>query len=298
MQDNHAACHASPGAPTYRAVAALVLGAALWGTIWYPYRVLHAQGVGGVWALLLSEAVATSIAILVFRHHLSGMTARVRCGRLLWIALFAGICNVAFIVGTIKGEIMRVTLLLYLSPLWTVVLSRWLLNERLNRYGAAVIALALGGALVMLWHPEAGAPWPQGVADWLGLIAGVAYATYNVLVRKASDIAVPQKSFAALAGTLLVAGVLIPFGVEDAPTAISSASMLWLLATGAVLFALAPIVQYGLVRLSANRAVVILLSELIFAAITAWWLAGETMGPREWLGGSLIALAALASARM
>lgn len=298
MQDNQAACHSRPAQPAYGAVAALVLGAALWGGIWFPYRVLHAQGIGGVWALLLSEAVATALAAAVFRRHLAGMGAPGTRGVLLAIALFAGICNVAFIVGTIKGEIMRVTLLLYLSPLWTVVLSRWLLGERLNRYGATVIALALAGALVMLWHPEAGAPWPQGIADWLGLLAGIAYATYNVLVRKACAVAVPQKSFAALAGTLLVAGVLIPFGVEAAPAAISGGSLLWLLATGVVLFALAPIVQYGLVRLTANRAVVILLSELIFAAITAWWLAGETMGPREWLGGGLIALAALASARM
>jgi drug/metabolite transporter (DMT)-like permease len=57
-------------------------------------------------------------------------------------------------------------------------------------------------------------------------------------------------------------------------------------------------VQFGLTRIPAGRAVVILLSELVVAAIAAWWLADETMGPREWLGGALIVAASLISAKL
>lgn len=278
-----------------RAVAALVLGAAMWGSIWYPYRLLYGQGVGGLWALFLSEAVASVVCAAVFWRHLA-------CLRWSWtlagIGFFAGVCNVAFIVGLLKGEIMRVTLLLYLSPLWTVILSRWLLGERLNRHGVGVILLACSGALVMLWHAEMGVPWPKGLADWLGLIAGVAFATYNVLVRKAEAWPVPIKSLLALAGTVVVAGLLIPLGLEATPPAWTVSAITLLLVTGVVLFIMAPLVQYGLVRMPANRAIVILLSELVFAALTAWWLAGETMGLQEWIGGALIALAALMSSRM
>lgn len=295
MNETSGASSLSQTAEHARAVGALLLGAALWGCVWYPYRVLHAGGIGGVWALLLSECVATLVCALVFRREIAGISAS---GSLLIIGLLAGVCNVAFIVGTIHGEVMRVTLLMYLSPLWTVMLSRWLLGERLSRRGALVIGLALAGALVMLWHPAAGAPWPRGLGDWLGLLAGVTFASYNVAVRKACRVSVPLKSFAALAGTLLVAAVLAGFGVEPPPASLTPDSLGWIVGTGVVLFALAPIVQYGLVRLSANRAVVILLSELIFAALSSWWLVGETMGPREWVGGGLIALAALASSRM
>jgi drug/metabolite transporter (DMT)-like permease len=279
-----------------RAITALVIGAALWGSIWYPYRLLNEHGVGGLWALLLSECVATVVCVLVFRRHLGAL-------RWSWILLgigfFAGLCNVAFIIGMLKGEIMRVTLLLYLSPLWTVILARWLLGERLKLQGVGVIVLALAGALVMLWHPEVGAPWPHGLADWLGLISGIGFATYNVLVRKAEEWPVPVKSFASVAGTVVVAGVLIPFGLEPMPAIGGNVNVVGiLLATGIVLFIMAPVVQYGLVRLPANRAIVILLSELVFAALTSWWLAGEVMGLREWIGGGLIALAALLSSRV
>ncbi|HET6720074.1 MAG TPA: DMT family transporter [Rhodocyclaceae bacterium] len=278
-----------------RAAAALVLGAAMWGSIWYPFRLLDAQGVGGLWAMFLAEVVATLVCVVFFRRQLS-------CLRWSWvlvgIGFFAGLCNVAFIVGLLKGEVMRVTLLMYLSPLWTVMLARWLLGERLNRHGAAVIVLALAGALVMLWHPGFGAPWPSGPADWLGLLSGVAFATYNVLVRKAENWPVPVKSLVALGGTVVVAGLLLPLGIEATPVVWSGSVVTLLLVTGGVLFVMAPLVQYGLVRMPANRAIVILLSELVFAALTAWWLAGETMGVQEWIGGGLIALAAFKSSRM
>ena len=278
-----------------RAIASLVAGAALWGSIWYPYRLLNAQGFGGLWALALSESVATVVCLIVFWRHLPSLRWS---WMLVGIGFFAGLCNVAYIVGMLKGEIMRVTLLLYLSPLWTVTLSHWLLGERLNRHGVAVIVLALSGALVMLWHPAVGAPWPRSAADWLGLLSGIGYATYNVLVRKADQWPVPAKSFAALAGTVVVAGALIPLGLEPAPQVWNLYTIGILTLTGVVLFLMAPIVQYGLVRLPANRAIVILLSELVFAALTAWWLAGEVMGTQEWAGGALIALAALMSSRM
>ena len=51
--------------------------------------------------------------------------------------------------------------------------------------------------------------------------------------------------------------------------------------------------QYGLMRISATRAIVILVSELIFAAASAWWLADEVPGGREFIGSALIIAASL-----
>jgi drug/metabolite transporter (DMT)-like permease len=53
--------------------------------------------------------------------------------------------------------------------------------------------------------------------------------------------------------------------------------------------------QYGLSRLPANRAIVILLFELVIAALAAYLLAGEVLRPHEWIGGGLIVAASLAS---
>ncbi|MGZ5084256.1 MAG: EamA family transporter, partial [Usitatibacter sp.] len=66
----------------------------------------------------------------------------------------------------------------------------------------------------------------------------------------------------------------------------------------ASLVAMGLALQYGLSRTPANRAIVILLFELVVAAIAAHYLAGETMRAQDWLGGSLIVAASLAGGWM
>ena len=55
-------------------------------------------------------------------------------------------------------------------------------------------------------------------------------------------------------------------------------------------------VQYGVTQMSATRASVIFLFELVVAAVASYYLAHEVMTWNEWLGGSLIIAAALVAA--
>jgi drug/metabolite transporter (DMT)-like permease len=196
-----------------------------------------------------------------------------------------------------QGEVMRVLLLFYLAPLWTVLLARLILGERLTTGGSAVIALALAGAVVMLWHPESGAPWPAKDAEWLGLAAGFLFALSNVLIRRASHYSIELKSSAVFVGVVALGLALLPWQAHLPATAIGAGTWVLAIGVGLVLFAINPIVQYGLMRIAAGRAIVILLSELVVAAIASWLLADEAMGSREWLGGGLIVAASLNSAR-
>ena len=85
------------------------------------------------------------------------------------LILSAGWTNFGYVQAIIEGEVMRVLLLFYLAPLWTVFFAHFLLGERLNRFGYAVIVLSLTGAVVMLWQPNLGLPVPQNRAEWIGL---------------------------------------------------------------------------------------------------------------------------------
>ena len=69
-------------------------------------------------------------------------------------------------------------------------------------------------------------------------------------------------------------------------------------AIGLSLLVMSLMLQYGLSRLPANRAIVILLFELVVAAIAAHYLAGERLRAADWIGGALIASATLASGWM
>lgn len=278
------------------AIAGLLTGAVVWGLIWYPYRALEGMGVSGVVASIGTYAVALAGALLAFPRMLRGVRWD---WNLLWLSLAAGGCNLGYVVATVHGEVMRVLLLFYLSPLWTVLLARLLLGERLNGAGAGVIVLSAAGASVMLWQPEFGAPWPKNGAELIGLGAGFCFAVNNVLVRKTPHLPLELKCSAAFLGVALVGIAVLPFA--DASSAAPLAALdAWLMVgvVGLVLLTTNLAVQFGLTHTPANRAIVIFLSELVVAALSSWLLAGEAMGAKEWLGGAMIVAASLFSGRL
>jgi len=296
----------SQGSGNTPAVMALVISAALWGVSWYPYRLLAAEGIDGLWAVVATQLVATMLCLLVFGRRLLDL----RPGwALLVIGLLSGATNTGFVLGTLQGEVVRVTLLLYLAPLWTIFLSRWLLDERIDAAGAGVVALALTGAVVMLAPVEllsggGSAGTALSAADVLGLLAGLTYSGYNVAVRRAAHLSLAHKTFGASLGSVAVAVLALPVAATSvsawpATAALVSPSVWFLTSvTGGLLVLVAIFMQYGLMRLPANRAIVIMVSELVFAAASAWWLAGEHPGLREWIGGALILCASLLSSRV
>jgi drug/metabolite transporter (DMT)-like permease len=151
--------------------------------------------------------------------------------------------------------------------------------------------------MTMLWHPGLGFPWPSARAEWLGLAAGFLFALGNVLVRRLDGIGDAAKSIAIWAGVGLAAAAWLPASATSSLAAMQAAWSQWPIVAGigASLVAMGLALQYGLSRMPANRAIVILLFELVVAAVASWLLAGESLGTREWLGGLLIAGASLAS---
>ena len=110
----------------------------------------------------------------------------------------------------LEGNILRVLLLFYLSPLWATLMAWAILRERITRMGYASLAIAMGGALLMLWNPVLGAPWPQGKADWMALTAGFAFALSNtVITRKLHDVSIEAKVLSVWAGVSILALVMI-----------------------------------------------------------------------------------------
>ena len=179
---------------THLAVLSLFGSALIWGLIWYPYRLLRDAGIHGIVSSSVTCAIAFALGLLFFRRSFSRFTPS---WALLLLALSSGVCNLGYVLATLTGDVLRVLLLFYLAPLWTVLFAWILLGERLSRFGAYIIALSLAGALIMLWHPHIGLPVPRDSADWLGLGAGISFALFNVLSRQAADVSIEIKSMSA-----------------------------------------------------------------------------------------------------
>jgi drug/metabolite transporter (DMT)-like permease len=218
---------------------------------------------------------------------------------LVWIGVCSGLANIAYILGIIHGEVMRVLLLFYLAPLWTILFARALLNEKLSLRGYWVILLSILGAMTMLWQRGNVFPFPVSYGDWMGLLGGIMFALANVLARKDQQHNVQLKSLAIWLGVTLT-GFFATWRMESLPliSNISTDTWLLLLGLGLTIFFLSIILQYGLTHIPANQAIVIMLFELIVAAIASYFLTNEVMTPKEWIGGLMIVSASLFSAKI
>jgi drug/metabolite transporter (DMT)-like permease len=275
-------------------VISLLVTASMWGLVWYPLRLLEAQGLSGLWTSLVSYAAALLAGIGWLWH--SAPSWRTHGLVLALMALAVGWCNVAFVLAVLDGTVVRVLLLFYLSPLWALVLGWIMLGENPGRGGLLVFFVAIIGAVTMLWDPAIGLPWPRDRADWLAVSSGFAFAFANVLVRHMPSVSVQSKAAADWLGVALVAVTWILLVGEPLPQVAGS---VWL---GALLLGwfgfmiMTVLVVYGVTHMPVHRSAVILLFELVVGAVSALLLTDEQVLPQEWLGGGLIVLAAYLAA--
>jgi drug/metabolite transporter (DMT)-like permease len=279
-------------------IAGVLSGALVWGLIWYPYRMLQEAGISGSLATLITFLLAMACGVSWLPRLWRELPSVGWWGALLVVS--SGWSNFGYVLAMLHGDVMRVLLLFYLAPLWTVLLSYWLLGEKLNRYGYLVIALSVGGAVVMLWKPQHGWPLPQNLSEWLGLSAGLGFALSSVVSRRAKHMSLEAKSFSVWLGTAVLTVPLLWYqgGVIDQLATISATHWLVLALLGLVICTVSYAVQYGLTNLPSNRAMLLFLFELVVAAVTSYFLAGEAMGLRDWIGATLIVSASLFSGRL
>ncbi|TCW80334.1 EamA family transporter [Burkholderia sp. SRS-46] len=280
---------------------AILIGASVWGLIWYPLRILASLGMTGTAASALTSVVAFLFVIVARRSTIATL-------RWHWvlpgIAVTAGVTNLGFVWGTIHGEVLRVMLLFYLTPAWTAVYAHFLLRERLTWAGAGLAALSIGGAMLMLWSPKLGVPLPANPAEWAGLAAGLSFAMSNVLVIKASrelpDMRAEMRTATLFGGAAVFGAIAALF--EGLPAVPAGGNLgvvaLIVVGIGVTMASNNLLVQYGLARVPANRASIIMLFEIVITALSAWVFANELPSAREWAGGACIVLATLLSSRV
>jgi len=281
------------------AVFGLLFGACFWGVVWYPYRIMEEAGASGVALSFYSYVIAISIACLLFAKYWRSALSLPKS--IFWLSVFAGWANLSYVLAVLDGHVMRVILLFYLSPLWTLILAHFWLKERANLRGLTVIFIALLGASIMLYDTsgESGfLPIPRSESDWFALSSGMAFAVANVITRKSEHWSVLTKSYAVWLGVIVMSLICIPIFNETLPVPnyfdAKDWGILTLISLVLVIGTLAT--QYGVTNIAANRASVIFLFELVVAAIASYTLAGEVMTPNEWVGGVLIVVAAFVAA--
>ena len=272
---------------------ALLFNAMVWGLSWIAFKALHQHGLHPLWSTAIVYAGALA-ALLAWRP---GSVRSLRAHpHLLALVLAAGTTNVGFNWAVTVGDVVRVTLLFYLMPVWSVGLAWWLLGERPSRAALVRLALALAGLVLVLHRPGAAWPLPSGAADWLALLGGFCFALTNALLRRWRDTPRDARVLAMFGGGLLMSGTLVAAGLAgSAPAAPSLAWLPWALALTLAFLSGNFALQYGAARLPAQVTALIMLAEVVFASASAVLLGAATPTAWTWAGGALILLAALLS---
>ncbi|MCU0928642.1 MAG: DMT family transporter [Burkholderiaceae bacterium] len=276
---------------------ALTFNAFVWGVSWWPFRQLQDAGLHPLWATALIYALAAA-AIGAARP---GVWREIARHPALWVLVLAsGTTNAAFNWAVTIGDVVRVVLLFYLMPLWAVLLARVLLGERLEAAALGRVALALAGAMVVLWPEGGGWPLPRTLAEALGVLGGFAFALNNVMLRREARRSEAARAAAMFSGGVVVAGALAAAlalsGRIAPPPAPEPAWLAGAVALGALFVASNLALQYGAARLPAHTTAVIMLTEVLFASLSAVALGAGALAPQTLLGGALIVVAAALAA--
>ena len=278
------------------AAGALVINAFIWGVSWWPMRQLQGLGLHPLWTTALVYVVVLTGLLVFYRGSLKGFVAHPQ----LWLlAGAAGLTNVGFNWAVTVGDVVRVVLLFYLMPAWSVLVAWAVLGERPTAASLLRLVLAMAGVLIVLKAPEASWPVPQGLPDWLALMGGFSFALTNVMLSKLSHTPTGSRMLAMFAGGSVMAAGAALVGMSQhivpPPSLQGMASLLVIGLSLAFLISNAAL-QYGAARLVATTTALVMLTEILFASGSAALLGAAEFTPRIWLGGGLIVLAAALAA--
>ena len=281
-------------------ILALVFNAFVWGLSWWPFRALQADGLHPLWTTALMYVLALVCLLLV---RPGALRSTLQNPALWLLAVSSGLTNVAFNWAVTVGDVVRVVLLFYLMPAWSVLLAWKVLGERPTPFALVRLLLAFAGVGLVLLPTDvsvARLAANLSMADLLALAGGLFFALTNVTLRRLSHVPGDARMFAMFVGCAGMAALVASLGVATGVvTALPAPALPWMLLTlglaGAFLLGNYAL-QFGAARLAAGTTALVMLSEVVFASVSSMLLTDTTLQARTVAGGGLIMLAALLAA--
>jgi drug/metabolite transporter (DMT)-like permease len=186
--------------------------------------------------------------------------------------------------------VANATLLSNFAPIF-IALWMWVAHKaRFSRIFIVGMTLALVGA-VMLVGPNA-AGGEQGnklLGDVLGLSSAIFYAGYQLVVKNARS---AYSTARLMAWSTTVTGIaLLPFALWSPGAFLPAYAAGWLPLLALALVAQIggqTVIAYAFAHLPASLSSVSLLIQPLTAAVAAWLIFGEAIGPVQMAGGALL----------
>jgi len=217
---------------------------------------------------------------------------------LWWLFLGSGLTNLGFNWAVTLGDVVRVVLLFYTMPAWSVLFAWLLLDERPTRWSLLRLALALCGVALVLKTPEMDWPWPSSAMDYLALLGGASFALNNAMLKKLAHLPEADRMAGMFGGGMALTALAALAGAPSGLVVWPQDFTWWPYALGLAVLLLASnlSLQFGAARLAASTTALVMLSEIVFATLSSVALGASELSTRKLLGGLLIVLAAALAA--
>lgn len=277
------------------AVIALLAGAVAMGVS--PIFVRLAD-VGPFASAFWRVALAVPILWIWARSEASpgGIVAAWRAPAVWWAGVFFIGDLFFWHLAIMNTTVANATFLATMAPIWVVLGSGLFIGERVDRRTVVGLGLCVAGGAVLLGGSYTLAP-ERLIGDLYGVVTSFFFGAYFLAIRVArrtapSGVVIFGSTVITAAGLLVIAAALEPTMLPASLGGLAALAGLAFIshAGGQGLLA------FALGHLSAAFSSLVIFLEAVAAAIVAWIVLGEALGPVQASGGVLI-LAGIVVAR-
>jgi len=240
-------------------------------------------------------AALSSMAWLLYENHRTALLHQLRLRQvvlLLVLGLLAVPLNQwCFLAGVRLSTPANASLMYALTPVWTLLLSSALHQERLTALKLTGVLLAVGGVALVLWEE---APLPSSsttLGNWLLLLASWAWALYTVLSQRVAMQlgALKTTALSMVLGWMLYLPLWAALGAELGLELLSPSLVLELLYMGVVTSGIGYLLWVAaLQRLEASKVAVFATLQPVLTTLAAIPLFGFVPSLPFLLGGMAI----------
>ncbi len=211
-----------------------------------------------------------------------------------WLALIAAGVFFALDLGVwhfsiLYTSVANSTLLANLAPIF-VTLAGWLVwKQSVTRMFLAGMFVAIAGMFVLV-GPNFSLGGTRLLGDALGALTAMFYAGYMLAIKFARDANASTARLMAWS-TTITAILLLPVALLMPHPFLPSSGFGWLVLLGLAIISQIlgqGLIAYAFAHLSASLSSVSLLIQPVMAALFAWALFGEAVGPMQFVGGAIV----------
>ena len=275
---------------------AIILSTLLWGTWWFPLRLLNESANNNAIPLTLSFLIA-GLFLLCFSLKNIHLLSKRNIMLTLVAATMGAAAMCLYNEGLLRGNVARILIFFYLTAVWSTIIEIVFLKVPLTVLRALSITAGFIG-LFIITGLDKGNFLPNSLADIFGIFSGLLWSICASLIRvnKELDVNFGTSIFILMGGVFVLLATLLPDG-----QIISGFNSQILFQTYLIILAFAFIwllpgywlITYGQDQVDPGRAGILLMFEVVIGIISAYLIANELISIRELLGALFILSAPL-----